>query len=147
LRRAGDPAHCLGGSPARTSEWLAGSLRGPGGQCLPRFWLAARWLRQPIEKLLAARGHRIPTLAGEDETKFIFLCRLTPGVPLTVQNYLLGGARVHFGRYLLFSLPVQWAWGVAFVIFGNSLTRSSVWRVLLAGCLLVALWLLISLDR
>jgi uncharacterized membrane protein YdjX (TVP38/TMEM64 family) len=89
------------------------------------YWLAARWLRQPIERLLAARGHRIPTLAREDETKFIFLCRLTPGVPLTVQNYLLGGARVHFGRYLLWSLPVQWAWGVAFVVFGNSLTRSS----------------------
>jgi uncharacterized membrane protein YdjX (TVP38/TMEM64 family) len=111
------------------------------------YGLAAKWLRRPIERLLAARGHRIPTLASEDETKFILLCRLTPGVPLTVQNYLLGGARVQFGRYLLLSLPIQWAWGVAFVVFGNSLTRSSLWRVLLAGCLVVAVGLLIGLAR
>ena len=111
------------------------------------YWLAARWLRRPVEKLLAARGHRIPTIASEDETKFILVCRLTPGVPLTVQNYLLGGARVHFGRYLLLSLPIQLAWGVAFVVFGNSLTHSSLWRVLLAGCLLAAVGLLIGLAR
>ena len=111
------------------------------------YWLAAKWLRRPVEKLLAARGHRIPTIASEDEAKFILLCRLTPGVPLSVQNYLLGAARVHFGRYLLLSLPIQWAWGVAFVVFGNSLTHSSVWRVLLAGCFLVAVGLLIGLAR
>src|ERR1039457_628308 len=39
------------------------------------YWLAAKWLRRPVEKLLATRGHRIPTIAREDEAKFIQIGR------------------------------------------------------------------------
>ena len=111
------------------------------------YWLAARWLRCPLEKFLLQRGHKIPEIAPEDEIKFILLCRLAPGLPLTFQNYMLGGARVRFGRYLLVSLPIQLSSAVGFVIFGNSLAHSSVWKMLVAASLVAALLLLLNLAH
>jgi uncharacterized membrane protein YdjX (TVP38/TMEM64 family) len=111
------------------------------------YWLSARWFRSGIEQWLTHRGYRIPKLAEKDEWKFILLLRIAPAVPLTLQNYLLGCARVRFARYLVLSLPAQWAYALAFVWFGDSLTRSSLWRVALAICLVGAVVLFISLAR
>jgi uncharacterized membrane protein YdjX (TVP38/TMEM64 family) len=111
------------------------------------YWAAARWLRKIVERWLSARGHRIPSLTTGEEMKVILLCRLTPGLPLTLQNYILGCARVRFSRYLLGSLPIQWACAVAFVVFGDSITHSSVWAWTTGACLLVAMALLIKLVR
>jgi uncharacterized membrane protein YdjX (TVP38/TMEM64 family) len=41
------------------------------------------------------------------------ILRVTPGVPLCIQNYLLGLAGVKFARYLLLSLPAQAAYALA----------------------------------
>lgn len=111
------------------------------------YWLAAGWFRSGIEKLLARRGRTVPVLAKEDEWKFILVCRITPGFPLPLQNYVLGCARVNFTRYILLSLPAQWAYAFAFAYFGESLTHGSAWRIALAVSLLVALALTVSLLR
>ena len=148
----------LAGAPASALWVLAGVRFGPFVGTLAAcstllvniglgYWLSARWFRFGIEKWLTRRGYRIPKLAEEDEWKFILLLRITPGLPLTLQNYVLGCARVRFARYVVLSLPAQWAYALAFVWFGDSLTRSSLWRVALAICLLGAVLLLISLAR
>ena len=111
------------------------------------YWLARRWLRAPLAGWLARRGHKIPKLAKADEAQFILLFRITPGIPLTVQNYLLGLAEVDFARYLLISLPVQAVYALAFVWFGHSLTGNATWRLVLGGAVLVALVLAVSLLR
>lgn len=111
------------------------------------YWLARLWLRRPLAWLLARRGYQIPQLTAADETQFILLFRITPGIPLTAQNYLLGLAQVNFRRYLLISLPVQAGYALAFVWLGHSLAGSATWRLILGGAALVALGLVISLLR
>jgi uncharacterized membrane protein YdjX (TVP38/TMEM64 family) len=105
------------------------------------YWLARAWLREPLTRLLARRHHRLPSLGGAGETELILLLRITPGVPLCVQNYVLGLAKVAFGPYLLISWPIQFGYALAFVWFGNSLAGSNAWRILsaVAAVLAVAL--------
>ncbi|HTH48838.1 MAG TPA: VTT domain-containing protein [Candidatus Limnocylindria bacterium] len=111
------------------------------------YWLARRWMRAPLTRWLERRGYKIPQLAAEDETQFILLFRVTPGVPLFAQNYLLGLAGVSFRRYLLLSLPVQAAYALAFVWFGQSLNSSATWKVMVGVGALVALVLAVNLLR
>lgn len=111
------------------------------------YWLARRWLRGPLTLWLTRRGHTVPRLAAADEVPFILLFRVTPGLPLVIQNYLLGLAEVNFRRYLLLSLAVQSVYALAFVWLGQSLQQSAAWKFLLAVSALVALTLIVALLR
>jgi uncharacterized membrane protein YdjX (TVP38/TMEM64 family) len=111
------------------------------------YWLARRWLRVPLSGWLARRGYSVPKLSAADEIPFILLFRVTPGMPLVVQNYLLGLAEVNFRRYLLISLAVQSVYALGFVWLGQSLQQSSAWKLLLGVSALVALGLMIALLR
>ena len=111
------------------------------------YWLARRWLRQPIEAWLRARGKSAPQIPEAEEPLWILLLRVTPGVPLFVQNYLLGLAQVRFGRYLAISFPAQLAYAVAFVALGQALKDSNVWRGMLAVSGLVAVAVAVVLIR
>jgi uncharacterized membrane protein YdjX (TVP38/TMEM64 family) len=111
------------------------------------YWLARCALRLPVIRWLERRGWRIPQVPASDETLAILILRVTPGIPLCVQNYLLGLARVKFGRYLLLSMPAQAAYALAFVWFGDSLASNAVWHLLLALAALAGVSLLISLLR
>ena len=51
------------------------------------YWLARKWLRQPIEKWLHARGKKAPQIREADETLWILLLRVTPGVPFNQQPW------------------------------------------------------------
>lgn len=111
------------------------------------YWLARKWLRRPIEGWLHARGKTAPQIPETEETLWILLLRVTPGVPLFVQNYLLGLAQVRFGRYLAISFPAQLAYAVAFVALGQALKDSNVWRGMLAVSGLVAVAVTVLLIR
>ena len=111
------------------------------------YWLARRWMRTPLTRWLAGRGHVVPVLAPADEAQFILLFRITPGIPLSVQNYVLGLAGVDFTRYLLISLPVQAVYALTFVWFGNSLADNAAWKLALGTALLVAIGLAVGLLR
>jgi len=102
------------------------------------YWLARKWLRGPIAAWLHARGRRVPQIPETEETLWILLLRVTPGVPLCAQNYLLGLARVRFSRYLCISFPAQLAYVIAFVSLGDAFKDSNVWRGMLAVSGLVA---------
>jgi uncharacterized membrane protein YdjX (TVP38/TMEM64 family) len=111
------------------------------------YWLARRWMRAPLTRWLVGRGHVVPVLAPAEEAQFILLFRITPGIPLSVQNYVLGLAGVDFTLYLLISLPVQAVYALAFVWFGNSLADNAAWKLALGAALLVAIGLAVGLLR
>lgn len=111
------------------------------------YWMARSLMRAPIERWLAARGKSVPAIPPEDEWLWIVLLRSTPGVPLFVQNYMLGLARVRFGLYLLLSFPIQIVYVTAFVMVGESLVTSSLWRGLLIGGGILAVSVGVSLLR
>lgn len=139
--------------------WVAAGIRLGlmGGTCLALgallvnisigYWIARGWLREPLQRLMDKRGYISPTLDRSDETKLILLLRVTPGFPLCVQNYLLGLLRVGFMRYIIISIPIQAAYGTAFVAFGNSLSNSSIWKSMLAGAGIIGVGLAVSLFR
>ncbi len=62
--------------------------------------IAAGPARRLVEKLLASSTIRIPDLPRGDHLKLILVLKLTPGVPMFFQNYLLGFLRAPFRLYL-----------------------------------------------
>jgi uncharacterized membrane protein YdjX (TVP38/TMEM64 family) len=101
------------------------------------YFLARRALRPLLEKLMARLGYKLPEVPPEDLTDLAIIVRVTPGSPFPVQNYLLGLARVPFGRYLLVSFIVQAIYTPAFVLFGDALLHGKGKMAMLAGSLLV----------
>ncbi len=87
------------------------------------YWLARRWLRPLLTRLVARLGYTLPQVESGDATDLIVLLRVTPGPPFFVQNYLLGLAEVPFGRYLVISCAVQWSYNAAFILFGDALSH------------------------
>lgn len=68
------------------------------------YWVAAKPARGLVERFLARGTVRLPELPKGEHMQIILLMRLTPGIPLFFQNYLLGFLRVPFFPYLAVSL-------------------------------------------
>lgn len=111
------------------------------------YWLAHRVARMPLERWLVRRGHSIPKFDPKEELRFLLLFRVTPGMPLFLQNYVLGLAGVRFGLYLPISLAAQAPYVLGFVWFGQSLTQTSAWKIGLAAGGILAAILAVSLLR
>jgi uncharacterized membrane protein YdjX (TVP38/TMEM64 family) len=80
------------------------------------YWLAAGPARRLVEKLLAASAVTIPDLPRGDHLKLILVLKLTPGVPMFFQNYLLGFLRAPFHLYLPISLLCNGIVGTGIVL-------------------------------
>lgn len=102
------------------------------------YWLARRWLRPPLTRLVTRWGYRLPEVESGDATNLIILLRVTPGPPFFVQNYLLGLAEVPFGRYLVLSCATQGLLFSGLVVFGDALSQGKGKVVMLAAGALVA---------
>lgn len=107
------------------------------------YLLAAFPMRRFIEGLLHNYGWKIPSIPKREETRVIIVFRITPGLPLPVQNYLLGLARVTFGKYLLLSLLAQSLPVIAFTVTGGSLFEGS-WGLIILGVILIVAMTLIA---
>jgi len=101
------------------------------------YWLARGALRPVLEKLLLRFGYKLPALEAGDLTDLTIVMRVTPGSPFVVQNYLLGLARVPFGRYVTVSCVVIWLYTVGFVLFGDALLHGKGKMAMLGGSVLV----------
>ena len=80
------------------------------------YWLAAGPARKLVEKLLATASIAIPDLPRGDHLKLILVLKLTPGVPMFFQNYLLGFLRAPFHLYLPVSLLCNGIVGTGIVL-------------------------------
>lgn len=103
------------------------------------YLLARRALRPVLERIVARLGYKLPEVESGDAADLIILLRVTPGVPFPVQNYLLGLARVPFGKYLLLSCTLQGAVNAAIVVFGEALLSGKGKVALIGLSVLVAL--------
>lgn len=83
------------------------------------YWLAAGPARKLVEKVLAASEITLPSgLEPGNQLRMILLLRLTPGIPLFFQNYLLGFFRVRFSLYLVLSFFCNGIFACGFVLAG-----------------------------
>lgn len=101
------------------------------------YFLARRALRPVLERVFDRLGYRVPEVAPEDMMDLSIIVRVTPGSPFPVQNYLLGLARVPFGKYVLVAFVVQAIYTPAFVLFGDALLHGKGKMVVVAASLLV----------
>jgi uncharacterized membrane protein YdjX (TVP38/TMEM64 family) len=148
----------LAGIPA-SPLWIALGIRFGAGWGIPvamaallanftlGYLIAAHLGHGRIRAWLERKGRSLPRLARGEELRWIALVRVTPGLPLFVQNYLLGLAKVNFPSYLLVSLPIQSVYAALFVTLGTSLKGSRLWYGVLAVAGLIAAGLVVSLIR
>ena len=102
------------------------------------YWAAARPGRHVVEKLLAATTLRIPELPRDNHLRMILILRLTPGVPLFMQNYLLGFFRVPFRLYLPVSMGCSGLIASGIVLSAAGLADGNL-RIILTGVPLLVL--------
>ncbi|MFM2197452.1 MAG: hypothetical protein RLZZ505_884 [Verrucomicrobiota bacterium] len=82
------------------------------------YGLAAGFGRRTLDRLAAWCGFQIPELKETNQLRVVLALKLTPGIPMFVQNYLCGFLRVPFRLYLLVSLTSNGLIGTGFVLAG-----------------------------
>jgi len=82
------------------------------------YWLAAGFARRTVERLSEWLGFRIPEVRESNRLRVVLALKLTPGIPMFVQNYLCGFLRVPFRLYLMVSLACNGLIGIGFVLAG-----------------------------
>lgn len=107
------------------------------------YLLAAYPLRRFIEGLIHTRGWKIPSIPKSEETRVIIVLRITPGIPLPMQNYILGLARVPFLKCMILSILAQGLAIIAFVVTGGSLFEGS-WGLIVLGVILIVVMMLVA---
>lgn len=90
-----------------------------------------------LRSVISKRGLKIPEISSSEHYEFIFLMRMIPGNPLTVQNYGLGIANVSFFKYMVVSLPIQYIQISAYIYFGEGIFEGCISKIILASSLLV----------
>jgi uncharacterized membrane protein YdjX (TVP38/TMEM64 family) len=111
-------------------------------------WLiSGKLLRPPFERLVAKFGYSVPKMSHRNMIHTALLLRITPSIPFTLQNYLLGLARMPFRWYMFVSLPLVLTYGVCFIYFGEALLEGDATRVLLALSFLIGLSLAVRVLR
>jgi len=92
-----------------------------------------------IRRIFARKGINIPDFPPSAHYEFVFLMRMIPGNPLTVQNYALGLANVSFAKYVLVSLPIQFVQIAAYVYFGEGVFEGGLSKIFLGSGILFTL--------
>lgn len=123
------------------SALLAGLLGIPVNNILG-FGIARHGLRSRVQAWLSRRGHVVPEVRREDYWKVIFLFRLTPGIPLMIQNYTLGLSSIPSGPFLFWSFWAQLLPLLGFVFTGGSLFTGHYLLLIPGVCLLLLLALI-----
>ncbi|MEM8822135.1 MAG: TVP38/TMEM64 family protein [Pseudomonadota bacterium] len=76
---------------------MLGSLLGS----IPPYLIGRHWLREPLMRRVAGpRIRAADTAIADNALIFVTLLRLTPILPFTVQNWLLGLTAIRLGPYL-----------------------------------------------
>jgi len=102
------------------------------------YTLTTSFLRPRLQALVARRGQMIPTFKSKrDQSLFIAMVRITPGVPYFLQSLLLGLAGVDRLRFLVISISVHMIYVVGFVVLGRSAFDGEYGAAVLAIVLLV----------
>jgi uncharacterized membrane protein YdjX (TVP38/TMEM64 family) len=111
------------------------------------YWLAARFGRSLVEKVLATAKVKIPELPVGDHVRLILVLKLTPGIPFFFQNYLLGFLRTPFRLYLPISLFCNGVIGIGIVLSGVGLSNGQLIPIITGASLIAVSLTLIQFVR
>jgi uncharacterized membrane protein YdjX (TVP38/TMEM64 family) len=102
------------------------------------YAIAAGPAHQLVGRVLTRCGWKIPVLKSESVMDTVLVLRLLPGMPLFVQNYVLGLLRVPYGRYAWMSLLCNGPYVVGFVLAGAGIADGR-WKTALLGIAILVL--------
>lgn len=111
------------------------------------YWMARKWFRGGIQRLLSRTRYRIPAVAATDHVRLTLFLRLMPGPPFFLQSYLLGLIEVPFATYFLISWGTQVLIATGFIVLGSAFYSSSMGRALIAVVIVILLTIVVQWVR
>lgn len=96
-------------------------------------------LRALLTRILLRLGHQIPSIPAGQHRRAVFLVRITPGVPVSIANYLLVLGGVRLVDFMLISFPIQLVFAAGFLLLGGSIVGGNLTWALLAIVLILAI--------
>jgi len=107
------------------------------------YFLCSGPLRGVAQWFLQKLGYRLPVLPAGKAMAFSFLIRVTPVIPLSAQNYILGLLNVPLGTYLVASWSTQMPIAFAIALTGGAILEGNViWIVAAITIFLLVTFLL-----
>jgi uncharacterized membrane protein YdjX (TVP38/TMEM64 family) len=100
-----------------------------------------------VEKILSSTRVRIPALPRGDHLRMILILRLTPGMPLFLQNYVLGFLHAPFWLYLPLSIVCTGIMASGIVLSGAGLADGRMLPMLVGISFIVLAVVLTHLLR
>ena len=147
------------GFPASPLLILAGAVWGSDlGSCfiaisataLNMTWTyaaAAGPARRLISRIIGSRWDKWRDMDRRNLLKLTLLLRITPGVPLVIQNYTLGLLAVPFVSYLLISVPINGLFVTGFVLSGGAIFEGQIGLLILGISILAAATIAVKMIR
>lgn len=126
---------------------LVGTAAGLAVNIAISYWMARKWFRHLIEKMLRRTRYSIPAVAATDHVRLTLFLRLMPGPPFFVQSYILGMVEVPFPTYFFISWGTQILIASGFIILGSAFYSSDFGRVLIGIVLVVLLTIIVQWVR
>ncbi|AWT58881.1 MAG: hypothetical protein DF168_00053 [Candidatus Moanabacter tarae] len=111
------------------------------------FWIASRLFRGLISKLISRSRYHLPRIPSSEHVKLTVVLRITPGIPFFLQNYLLGLGGIAFRVFFFVSWPIQFLWGIAFILLGESAFEGNLSIGLMSVCFIIALLIVTKIVR
>jgi uncharacterized membrane protein YdjX (TVP38/TMEM64 family) len=155
---AGFAIACVAGVPASVFIVTGAAAFGPGvglagavlavAACITLTHLFARYcISRPARSLLERFGYQVPQARRENWRKLTLILRITPGIPLVAQNYLIPLSGVPLRVNLPISLPIQGLYLGGFVFLGDAFTSGRLGFALGGIALLVVAVILLQTLR
>jgi len=110
-------------------------------------WLSAGPCRTIITRILGERWERWQSMPRTNLWKLALMLRITPGVPLFVQNYATGLLGIPLLHSLAIALPISALYGSGFVLTGGAIFKGHTGLVIAGISLLAAATIAINLIR
>ncbi|HEY1663152.1 MAG TPA: VTT domain-containing protein [Verrucomicrobiae bacterium] len=89
------------------------------------WWIARKWLRKPVEKLLRKVDYKMPELESNEYAGVCILTALIPGPSYTLKNYFLALSNLPFRTIFWIGLPAHlfaMSPGILFGDFSGAMT-------------------------
>jgi uncharacterized membrane protein YdjX (TVP38/TMEM64 family) len=109
--------------------------------------LAAGPLRQRIIRLLGSRLQVWLDMPTNDLMRVSCLLRVTPGVPLLVQNYAIGILGIPLRYSVLLAIPITGLYVCGFVLTGGAIFEGSLGAAIAGISLLIAASIALKMIR
>lgn len=132
------PFYLLAGATFGVPFSLAGTALSQALNLFLAYWLARRYLRGMIEKLVERANYQIPEVQPKNYVNFSILVKIAPGPPNFLKSFILGLARIPFGVFFIVSWPTTMGFAVGVIIFGDSLVDRDVGQAILGFALMIA---------